>query len=174
LTCWRKWTASSSTQFDVLASDEDAAGAATIGSREFDRLHTALRRFYRVIMVDTGNNMRSSNWEAAVAAADELVIVSTLREDTVASAVWLIDGLRERGFQDKVNNAVTLLAAPSRQTDVQLHQRARNHFEQLTREVLDVPYDKSLVSGARLNYQALHPDTREAWLHASAAVMRGL
>ncbi|MDR6414167.1 hypothetical protein J2808_000895 [Pseudarthrobacter sulfonivorans] len=30
-----------STQFDVLASDEDAAGAATIGSREFDRLHSA-------------------------------------------------------------------------------------------------------------------------------------
>jgi putative peptide zinc metalloprotease protein len=163
-----------STQFDVLASDEDAAGAATIGSREFDRLHSALRRFYRVILVDTGNNMRSSNWEAAVAAADELVIISTLREDTVASAVWLIDGLRERGYQAKVNNAVTLLAAPSRETDIQLHSRARSHFASLTREVLDVPYDPSLVSGARLNYQALQPATREAWLHASAAVMRGL
>ncbi|WP_461189065.1 MinD/ParA family ATP-binding protein [Arthrobacter sp. Z4-13] len=163
-----------STQFDVLASDEDAAGAATIGSREFDRLHTALRRFYRLIMVDTGNNMRSSNWEAAVAAADQLVIISTLREDTVASAVWLVDGLRERGFQAKVSNAVTLLAAPSRQTDIQLHARTRSHFASLTREVLDVPYDRSLVSGARLNYQALQPETREGWLHASAAVMRGL
>lgn len=163
-----------SAQFDVLASDEDAAGAATIGSREFDRLHTALRRFYRIIMVDTGNNMRSSNWEAAVAAADELVIVSTVREDTVASAVWLVDGLRERGYQDKVSNAVTLLAAPSLRTDLQLHDRTRTHFETLTREVLDVPYDKSLVSGGPLNYQALMPATREAWLRASAAVMRGL
>ena len=163
-----------SAQFDVLASDEDAAGAATIGSREFDRLHTALRRFYRIIMVDTGNNMRSSNWEAAVAAADELVIVSTVREDTVASAVWLVDGLRERGYQDKVSNAVTLLAAPSLNTDLQLHDRTRTHFETLTREVLDVPYDKSLVSGGPLNYQALMPATREAWLRASAAVMRGL
>ncbi|TLM87173.1 hypothetical protein [Pseudarthrobacter sp. NamE5] len=163
-----------STQFDVLASDEDAAGAATIGSSEFNRLHTALRRFYRVILVDTGNNMRASNWEAAVAAADELVIVSTLREDTVASAVWLVDGLRERGFEAKVANAVTLLAAPSRQTDLQLRAKASSHFAGLTREVLDVPYDRSLVSGARLNYQALLPETREAWLHASAAVMRGL
>lgn len=163
-----------STQFDVLASDEDAAGAATIGSREFDRLHTALRRFYRIIMVDTGNNMRSSNWEAAVAAADELVVVSTLREDTAASAVWLIDGLRERGYHDKVSNAVTLLAAPSLQIDKDLQRRARSHFAGLTREVLDVPYDRSLVSGARLNYQALQPETREAWLLASAAVMRGL
>ncbi|WP_185262522.1 hypothetical protein [Pseudarthrobacter sp. NBSH8] len=56
-------------------------------------------------MVDTGNNMRSSNWEAPVAAADELVIVSTVREGTVASAVWLVDGLRERGYEDKVRNA---------------------------------------------------------------------
>jgi putative peptide zinc metalloprotease protein len=163
-----------SAQFDVLASDEDAAGAATIGSREFDRLHSALRRFYRIIMVDTGNNMRSSNWEAAVAAADELVIVSTLREDTVASAVWLVDGLRERGYQAKVSNAVTLLAAPSRQTDAQLHQRTRAHFESLTREVLDVPYDSSLVAGGPLSYQALQPETREAWLRAAAAVMHGL
>jgi putative peptide zinc metalloprotease protein len=125
-------------------------------------------------VVDTGNNMRSSNWQAAVQAADELVIISTLREDTVASAVWLVDGLRERGFQAKVSNAVTLLAAPSGQTDMQLHARARRHFASLTREVLDVPYDKSLVSGARLNYQALQPATREAWLRASAAVMRGM
>jgi putative peptide zinc metalloprotease protein len=163
-----------SAQFDVLASDEDAAGAATIGRREFDRLHTALRRFYRIILVDTGNNMRSSNWEAAVAAADELVIVSTVREDTVASAVWLVDGLRERGYQDKVRNAVTLLAAPSPRTDMLLHDRARAHFATVTREVLDVPYDRSLVSGGPLNYQALQPDTREAWLRAAAAVMRGL
>ncbi|MET3720596.1 MULTISPECIES: hypothetical protein [unclassified Arthrobacter] len=163
-----------SAHFDVLASDEDAAGAATIGSREFDRLHSALRRFYRIIMVDTGNNMRSSNWEAAVAAADELVIISTLREDTVASAVWLVDGLRERGYEAKVSNAVTLLAAPSRQTDLELHRRTRAHFESVTREVLDVPYDSSLVSGGPLNYQALQPGAREAWLRASAAVMQGL
>ncbi len=163
-----------STQFDVLASDEDAAGAATIGSSEFNRLHAALRRFYRIILVDTGNNMRASNWEAAVAAADELVIISTVREDTVASAVWLVDGLRERGFEAKIGNAVTLLAAPSRQTDPQLHAKTRSHFAGLTREVLDVPYDRSLVSGARLNYQALQPETRESWLHASAAVIRGL
>ncbi|WP_258061699.1 hypothetical protein [Arthrobacter sp. ZGTC412] len=43
----------------------------------------------------------------------------------------------------------------------------------MTREVLDVPCDRSLVSGGPLNYQALLPDTREAWLHASTAVIRG-
>ncbi|QNE13535.1 hypothetical protein [Pseudarthrobacter sp. NBSH8] len=69
---------------------------------------------------------------------------------------------------------MTLLAAPSLKTDLQLHDRTRNHFETLTREVLDVPYDKSLVSGGPLNYQALLATTREAMLRASAAVKRGL
>ncbi|WP_193340693.1 hypothetical protein [Pseudarthrobacter sp. AB1] len=125
-------------------------------------------------MMDTGNNMRSSNWEAPVAAADGLIIVSTVREDTVGSAVWLVDGLRERGYEDKVRTAVTLLAAPSLKTGLQLHDRTRNHFESRTREVLDVPYDKSLVSGGPFNYQALLATTREAWVRASSAVMRGL
>jgi putative peptide zinc metalloprotease protein len=163
-----------SAQFDVLASDEDAAGAATIGAAEFGRLHRALCRFYRIIVVDTGNNMRAPNWEAAVAAADQLVIISTIREDTAASAVWMADGLRDKGYEDKVRNAVTLLAAPSGREDRRLHDRARAHFEQSTRIVLDVPHDPALVSGGTLDIDALHPHTREAWLFATAAIAEGL
>src|SRR5690606_13419571 len=89
-------------RFDVLASDEDAAASSTIDAAAFDRLHGVLSRYYRLLIVDTGNNMRASNWVAAVAAADQLVIVSTVREDTAASAAWLIDGLREKGFDRKI------------------------------------------------------------------------
>ena len=38
-----------------------------------------------------------------VAAAEQLVIVSTVREDTAASAAWLLDGLREKGFDQKID-----------------------------------------------------------------------
>ena len=163
-----------SAQFDVLASDEDAGSAATIGAAEFGRLHHALSRFYRIIVVDTGNNMRAPNWEAAVAAADQLVIISTIREDTAASAVWMADGLRDKGHADKVRNAVTLLASPSGREDRRLHERARAHFEQSTRIVLDVPHDPALVSGGTLDMDTLHPRTREAWLFATAAIADGL
>ena len=163
-----------SAQFDILASDEDAAGAATIGADEFKRLHHALCRFYRIIVVDTGNNMRAPNWEAAVAAADQLVIVSTVREDTAASAMWMADGLRDKGHEDKVRNAVTLLAAPVGPPDRRLHERVRNHFQRLTRAVLDVPHDPALVSGGHLNVSTLQPATREAWLQATAAIADGL
>ncbi|WP_104129571.1 cobalamin biosynthesis protein CobQ [Cryobacterium sp. N21] len=163
-----------STQFDVLASDEDAAASSTINGQAFNELHTTLSRFYRVIVVDTGNNMRASNWEAALDAADQLVIVSTIREDTAASAAWLVDGLYEKGHEEKVRNAVTVLASPSKVADAQLNRRLHGHFASLTRTVLDVPHDPALVDGGTLSYDALAPATREAWLQVTAAVADGL
>ena len=106
-----------SAQFDVLASDEDAASAASIDDFAFRALHRTLSRFYRVMIVDTGNNMRASNWQAAIEAADQVVIVSTVREDTAQSAAWAIDALRATGHGDAVRKAVTVLSDPAPRRD---------------------------------------------------------
>ncbi|GAA3594554.1 chromosome partitioning protein [Kineosporia mesophila] len=163
-----------SAQFDVLASDEDAASAASIDDAAFDQLHKALSRFYRVLVVDTGNNMRASNWQAAVNSADQLVIVSTIREDTAASAAWLADGLRAAGKEELVHNAVTVLSAPGKKPEPALHDRLHDHFNNLTRTVLDVPHDPALVSGGPITYDALSPASRTAWLKVTAAIADGL
>lgn len=163
-----------SAQFDVLASDEDAASAASIDAQAFNHLHRTLARFYRVLVVDTGNNMRASNWQAAIEAADQLVIVSTVREDTAQSAAWLIDALRATGQSDAVEQAVTVLAAPARTADPQLSRRLHDHFGALTRTVLDVPHDPVLVPGGPIAYDALNTTTQRAWLRVSAAVAEGL
>jgi MinD-like ATPase involved in chromosome partitioning or flagellar assembly len=163
-----------SAQFDVLASDEDAASAASIDAFAFRSLHRTLSRFYRVMVIDTGNNMRASNWQAAVEAADQVVIVSTVREDTAQSAAWAVDALRATGHEDVVRRAVTVLSAPAPQRDDRLADRLHEHFGRLTRTVLDVPYDPSLVAGRPLDYDALSRQTREAWLQVTAAVADGL
>jgi MinD-like ATPase involved in chromosome partitioning or flagellar assembly len=161
-------------QFDALASDLDPAGAASIDADAFRKLHATLSRFYRVLVIDTGNNMRASNWEAAVETADQLVIVSTIREDTAYGAASLLDGLRQKGHSDKVDRAVTILASPAKNSDEQLSERLHDHFGQLTRAVVDVPYDPALVAGGPLVIDALAPATREAWLRATAAIAEGL
>ena len=163
-----------SAQFDVLASDEDAASAASIDGFAFRALHRTLARFYRVMVVDTGNNMRASNWQAAIAAADQVVIVSTVREDTAQSAAWAIDALRATGHADAVGKAVTVLSDPAPRRDPELAARLHEHFGKLTRAVLDVPYDASLVGGSPLEVDRLDRRTREAWLHVAAAVAEGL
>lgn len=161
-------------KFDVLASDDDAASAAIIDAEAFWRLHRTLSRFYRVLVIDTGNNMRASNWEAALDVADQLVIVSTAREDTAASAAWLADGLRERGHGDKLAQAVTILSSPSAKEDPVLTERLRQHFAQLTRAVVEVPYDEEFVGGGELDVPRLRQETRDAWRHAVATVAQGL
>ncbi|WP_197711365.1 chromosome partitioning protein [Cellulomonas sp. WB94] len=163
-----------SAQFDVLASDEDAASAASIDAAAFMALHRTLSRFYRVIVVDTGNNMRASNWQAAVSVADQLVIVSTVREDTAQSAAWAIDALRSAGYADLLRSAVTVLSAPEPKVDKQLRKRLHEHFGALTRAVLDVPHDRRLIHGGPIEFATLAPATRAAWLDVTATVADGL
>lgn len=161
-------------RFDVLASDEDAAASSSIDASAFDRLHGVLSRYYRLLIVDTGNNMRASNWVAAVAAADQLVIVSTVREDTAASAAWLLDGLREKGFDRKIDDAVTILAAPSAKPDRKLAERLERHFAQVTGDVVHVPFDPALVDGGPIDFDALSPESRDAWLSVAASIAQRL
>ena len=161
-------------QFDVLASDEDAAASSMIDGDAFRRLHETLQRFYRVIVVDTGNNMRASNWEAAIAAADQLVIVSAIREDTAGGAAWMVEGLAKKGQEAKLRDAVTLLSAPDKYVDASLRTRLVDHFGSLTRDVVEVPYDSALVSGGGISIKSLSPATRDAWLMATATIANGL
>jgi len=167
-----------SAQFDVLASDEDATATASIDAAAFDNLHRCLARFYRVIIVDTGNNMRASNWQAAVAAADQLVIISSVKEDTAQSAAWLLDGLRSSsGSRRAVKQAVTVLASTSTSpshTDLELSARLHDHFSTLTRAVVDVPHDPALHGGGPIDYDTLSPASRAAWLRVTAAIADGL
>ncbi|MBU4337556.1 MAG: chromosome partitioning protein [Actinobacteria bacterium] len=161
-------------QFDVLASDEDVASGAFVDAASFAALHQVLTRFYRVLVVDTGNNIRSSNWRAAVDAADQLVIVSTVREDTAQAAAWAVDALRAAGKSETVRRAVTILSEPSASVDKDLRKRLRQHFGVLTRSVVEVPFDPALVAGGPIEYGRLKPATRDAWLHATGVVAEGL
>ena len=161
--------------FDILASDEDPGSAASINGDAFYRLNDTLSRFYRIKVVDTGNNVRASNWLAAVESADQLVIVSTVREDTFNAAAWMIDELRMTGHTEQVENAVTILSHSSRaKIDRVLHKRLLHHFGAHTRAVLEVPFEEHFVDGGSLDWSKLSKATREAWLEATATVADGL
>jgi MinD-like ATPase involved in chromosome partitioning or flagellar assembly len=157
-------------QFDVLASDEDAASAASIDAAAFNAVHRTLSRFYRIMVVDTGNNIKASNWQAAVDAADQVVIVSSIREDTAGGAAWTLDSLIEAGHDEKVKDAVTVLSAPSTSVDDALAARLTDHFSRRTRAVLRVPFDPALVDGGPIDVERLSPRTREAWLQVAATI----
>jgi MinD-like ATPase involved in chromosome partitioning or flagellar assembly len=156
--------------FDILASDESPDSWSVIDGEAFRRLHSLLQQHYQIMVVDTGNNMRAPNWGAAIEAADTVAIVSTMREDTAASAAWMIDAMRQSGHRVKVANAVTILSEAGQKSDTGLAERLSAHFEQHTRSVVRIPYDQALVHGDQVRYDRLAQPTRDAWLEAAATV----
>jgi MinD-like ATPase involved in chromosome partitioning or flagellar assembly len=160
--------------FDVLASDESPNVTGQIHADDFNSLHQLLMRFYKVILVDTGNNMRAENWLAAADAADLLVVTSTVREDTGYSGLWMLDALQEAGYQNLKYKTVTVLSDPSTTVDRKLADDLVDIYQQRTRGVYRVPYDPALVAGSVLPYGQLSEETRRSWLRACAGMAAAL
>lgn len=160
--------------FDVLASDERPHVTGQIHADDFNAVHSLLERFYRLILVDTGNNMRAENWLAAAEAADLLVVTSTVREDTGYSGLWMLDALQDAGYQNLKYKTITVLSDPSDQVDDKLAADLVEVYQQRTRGVFRVPYDPALVAGSVLPYHELSEVTRRSWLHACAAMAAAL
>ena len=158
----------------MLASDERPDVTGTIHAQDFVDVHRLLQRFYRLILVDTGNNMRAENWLAAAEAADLLVVTSTLREDTGYSGLWMLDALPGRGLPDLKYKTLTVLSDPSDQVDDALARDLVEVYGQRTRSVHRVPFDPSLVSGSVLPYAQLSRETQRSWLAACASMAAAL
>jgi len=161
-------------RFEALASDADPARMAQVDGVQFRRLHEVLARFYGVLVVDTGNNVRAQNWQAAVDAADAVVVVTTDQTDTAISADWALDHLRSTGRAQLADTAVTVISAATPRTDRRHRDRLVEHFSDRTRAVVQIPYDPAIATGQRLDLSDLRPATREAWLTGAAAVLDGL
>lgn len=161
--------------FDVLASADDDEAMRIIGEQEFEDLHTQLSRFYRMIVVDTGNNRLSPNWLAAAARADMLVFATSLKDDTSVVAAKNLDALVAMGRGDLVRNAVCVISHTSAKTDtVGAGVHTREHFEQWVRSVVDIPYDPMLAPGLHLDPLKIAKRTHEACMEMAATVVDGL
>ncbi|MDN5744128.1 MAG: hypothetical protein L0H31_03285, partial [Nocardioidaceae bacterium] len=160
--------------FDVLASDERPDVTGVIHAKDFNEVHALLERFYRIILVDTGNNLRAENWLATAESADLLVVTSTIREDTGYSGLWMLDALQDAGYENLKYKTITVLSDPSPKVDEALAKDLVAVYEQRTRGVYRVPYDAALVAGSVVPYNQLSAETRRSWLRACAGMATAL
>lgn len=167
-----------SAHFDVLASDERPEVTGHIDANEVRALHGLFERFYKLVLIDTGNNMRAPNWLAAVSSADLLVVTTTVRQDSAEAGLWMLDALERQvyGPGRLKRKTITLLAepSPSPHTDQTMRKTMRAIFGTRTRNVFQIPYDPALVDGGVVNYDRLSAATRRAWLYACAEMITAL
>jgi MinD-like ATPase involved in chromosome partitioning or flagellar assembly len=159
--------------FDVLASDESATAGEMLTADAFAEIREIVSRFYRLIFVDTGNNVRAQNWQVAMDATDQLVITMSARNDSAETAARMLDHLEQSGRQRLVRRAVSVVSMPPTRKDIDLAAIER-HFAARTRAVLLAPYEKLIDAGDPLRYGQLSASTKDAWLKIAAAVAEGL
>ncbi|WP_425553464.1 chromosome partitioning protein [Dactylosporangium salmoneum] len=159
--------------FDVLASDESATAGEMLTADAFGEIRDVVSRFYKLIVVDTGNNVRAENWQAAIDATDQLVVTMSARNDSAETASRMLDHLEQHGRQRLVRQAVTVVSMPPSRRHVDVPAITR-HFAARTRTVLIVPYERFIDSGEPIQYPGLSAASRDAWLKVAAAVSEGL
>ncbi|MEJ3743387.1 chromosome partitioning protein [Actinomycetes bacterium KLBMP 9797] len=159
--------------FDVLASDESATAGEMLTAHAFGEIREVVSRFYKLIVVDTGNNVRAQNWQAAIDATDQLVVTMSARNDSAETAARMLDHLEQTGRTRLVRQAVTVVSMPPRAKDIDLPP-IQGHFAARTRAVLVAPYDRLIDTGEPIRYGELSPATLDAWLKVAATVSEGL
>jgi MinD-like ATPase involved in chromosome partitioning or flagellar assembly len=159
--------------FDVLASDESATAGEMLNAHSFGEIREVVSRFYKLIVVDTGNNVRAQNWQAAIDATDQLVVTMSARNDSAETAARMLDHLEQHGRHRLVRQAVTVVSMPPSRRDLDIPAISR-HFAARTRTVLLAPYERFIDSGEPIRYPQLSAPTRAAWLKIAAAVADGL
>ncbi|MFJ5695060.1 chromosome partitioning protein ParA [Arthrobacter sp. NPDC093125] len=171
-------------KFDVLRSDENEEGDHEVTAEEVDIAHQVLTRYYRLVVMDSGNTARAANWRRMIDHTNQLVVPVTAIEDRAEAARLTLQTLESRGGHDAelARNAVVIV---SESTDAKRSmtgdalkrakaeaQRIADGFEPFVRAVVRIPYDPALVNGP-IRYEALQPATQRAWLAAAAAVAKG-
>ncbi len=161
-------------KYDVLRSDENDQGDHEIEAGEVHLAHAIAERYYRLIIMDSGNTARAANWRAMIEHTDQLVVPTTTMEDRAEAARSLLVTLEDRDEHSARLSARAVVIISQWKPDDRVEaQRIAALFEELGRTVVTVPFDPALKAG-RIRYEALRPATKRAWLAAAAAVGRGL
>ncbi len=154
-------------RLQVLASEQDPASSDAFNRVEYEQVCGVLRRFFNIIITDSGTGLVHSAMEGTLALADSLVIIGAPTVDGASRASKTLDWLIAHGHRDLVADGVVVLSYDrvSREVD---RDRVREHFAARCRGVAEVPHDPHLATGGRIELDALRPATRQAFMEIAA------
>ncbi|QIS43006.1 AAA family ATPase [Clavibacter capsici] len=163
-------------RYDVLRSKPEVlATQQRFDDTTVDLIHAVAAKFYRLVLIDSGNDETDPMWLRAIERAEQIVVPTIGEAKAAESAALLIEGLAERGghFADLAERAVVVVSAHKHDLAPAELAKISDGFAPLARDVVTVPYDPALGADV-LNFGALRASTQRAWLRAGAAVARGL
>ena len=163
-------------KFDVLRSKPDVlASEQKITADAFDALHEVASKYFRLNIIDSGNDESAERWLRMIDHTTQLVIATTTVEEHAEAGALLLEALQARGgrYAELAENAVVIVSQSDRNGTDHHARKVAEGFGQLARAAVTIPYDPALRKG-QIRYESLKPAARRAWLAAAAAVAEGL
>ncbi|CAM98462.1 conserved hypothetical protein (plasmid) [Clavibacter michiganensis subsp. michiganensis NCPPB 382] len=133
--------------------------------------------FYKIRVLDTGNDATSAAFLAAVEAADVLVIPVMGAADSAEHALRLVEGLREGDAhaRELAASAIAVRLVDGRTEYPEIVERVDESLAQAgVRRLFTIPYDQHIADRGELTLSRLRPATRDAFTFAAAAVIETL
>lgn len=162
-------------KYDVLRSKPiRLAHENRLRPADVDAIHAVAAKFYRLIVIDSGNDESDPMWLRMIDHADQLVVATTTRADHAEAGALLLEALEERDERSArlaQESVVVVSQADPKATTADV-EHVVSGYRSLARDVVSVPFDHEMVDG-HLRYGALTKRTQRAWLAAAASVARG-
>jgi putative peptide zinc metalloprotease protein len=170
----RAHTSQAPSRLEVIASDNDPAISTALGEQDYRTVLDQLERHYNLILVDTGTGVLSEAAQAALTAADQIVLCAGSSLDKARVAAMTIDWLEEHGFEWLAEQAVVVINEFSAERDAQVDiALIARHFAHRCRAVQIVPWDPHLATGAVVRPEEMRASTRRSYLELAALVADG-
>lgn len=157
-------------RYDVLRSrPEVLSKSQPTDANAVNAVHRVLTKYYRMILIDSGNDESAEQWQTMVRKADAIVVPTTTRPEHAESARLLLAELAgaDTHCANLASNALVVVSQASRAEATP--NEYVELFSQMTRAAVGIPYDPAMTASPLL-LDSLAPATRRAWLAAGAAL----
>lgn len=173
-TLFSDYVSRDTSRLDVMASETDPMISEAFDEGDYNVVADIASRYYSVVLTDCGTGIVHSVMRAILMRANGLVIVSGGSIDEARLASETLTWLESNGYSDLVKNSVVALNTATFGTQLVKLDEIQSHFESRVRAVVRIPYDPQLAAGATVDFERLHPATKQAARDLAALVMDGL
>lgn len=173
-TVFSEYVSRDKTRLDVLASDTDPMISEAFDEGDYNVVADISSRYYSICLTDCGTGIVHSVMRAILQRADSIVVVSGGSIDEARLASETLTWLEANGYAEIVKDCVVALNTATFGTELVKLDEIEAHFRTRVRAVVRIPYDPQLAAGAEVDFEKLHPATKQAARDLAALVVDGL
>jgi MinD-like ATPase involved in chromosome partitioning or flagellar assembly len=156
---------------DVLAANRDVSDRKLLDTKTYLATHERLRRFYSVLVTDSGTNVEHPVVKGLLETADTVILVAACTPDSAQATGKMIDWLANSRHGDLLAHSVVVLNDVTGRADRAMIGTLTDLFTRRlgSGRVFLLPYDPHLATARSIDFGQLRRRTHRRFLEITAA-----